>query len=349
MAKGPAAAAVDPEPSVREFIGSGRYTAAMPEVLHITNGDSAGNLIRDAGMSGDILPWRDVLHEGPVPAGLDLAGLSGIRADFIASRGWGDSGDIARSFRERDRRLQSFAEYDKVTLWFEHDLYDQLQILQVLDWFADAPLAGVDLTLICTDNYLGCLDIDGIRAMPEYEEPVTDAQLTLAGDAWARFRAPTPESWCALADLDTACLPFLGGAVERMLQEFPNVANGLSRTAHSALNLANENPLPPGRLFAEQQGTEERIFMGDLSFWSVLHELLGGPSPLVSLASGRSIVIPGNPNDIVSLTDLGRSVLAGERNWLDHHSIDRWIGGVHLTTGSIWVWDDDTKSITPAN
>ncbi len=46
----------------------------MESILNITNGDSAVELMRKAGISGEYLPWRDVLHDGPVPAGLSLPG-----------------------------------------------------------------------------------------------------------------------------------------------------------------------------------------------------------------------------------------------------------------------------------
>ena len=40
--------------------------------LHVTNGDLVAGRIAESGLSGDVLPWRDALHEGPVPAGLSL-------------------------------------------------------------------------------------------------------------------------------------------------------------------------------------------------------------------------------------------------------------------------------------
>lgn len=40
-----------------------------PSLLHVTNGDSAGNTLRQTSLGGAVLPWQDVLHEGPVPAG----------------------------------------------------------------------------------------------------------------------------------------------------------------------------------------------------------------------------------------------------------------------------------------
>src|SRR5689334_4401749 len=32
-------------------------------MLHITNGDSVGQTLRQTGLPGDILIWRDILHE----------------------------------------------------------------------------------------------------------------------------------------------------------------------------------------------------------------------------------------------------------------------------------------------
>src|SRR5690349_9951525 len=105
-------------------------------MLHITSGDAAVALMKRAGLSGDILAWRDVLHEGPTPAGLTLAELSEVRARFVADCGWRTFAEAQAEFRARDAALAQYGAHDEVVLWFEHDLYDQLQLLQLLDWFA---------------------------------------------------------------------------------------------------------------------------------------------------------------------------------------------------------------------
>ena len=84
-------------------------------MLHVTNGDTAAGLMREAGVAGEILPWRDVLHEGPVPAGLPLAALSDVRARFIAEVGWGRYQEVRDGFARRDAALVAA---DAVTLWF---------------------------------------------------------------------------------------------------------------------------------------------------------------------------------------------------------------------------------------
>src|SRR5215510_3705249 len=105
-------------------------------MLHITNGDSAGDTIRATGLEGDVLPWRDVLHEGPVPGGLELEALSVIRARFLSDET--NRRKVEQDFRDRDARLQAGTGED-IVLWFEADLYDMLQLIQLLDWFQRHP------------------------------------------------------------------------------------------------------------------------------------------------------------------------------------------------------------------
>src|SRR5215212_2947975 len=67
----------------------GAEPAAPPALLHVTNGESAGNTLRQTSLGGAVLPWQDVLHEGPVPA-LPRQELLRLRARFLADCGWGD-------------------------------------------------------------------------------------------------------------------------------------------------------------------------------------------------------------------------------------------------------------------
>ena len=38
--------------------------------------------------------------------------------------------------------MRAHADFDRIELWFEHDLYDQLQLLQILAFFADERAAA---------------------------------------------------------------------------------------------------------------------------------------------------------------------------------------------------------------
>src|SRR4249920_1531509 len=155
-------------------------------MLHIINGDMAVGVLRAAQLPGTYLPWRDVLHDGPVPAGLTLPQLSRVRVEFIVSCGWGKPDETGRQFLARDGTLDASVNEDEVVLWFESDLYDQLQLCQVLAWYSDQPSKPARLSLICVDkdsdgNFRGLSQIkpDGIKALFESRAPVRDALFAL--------------------------------------------------------------------------------------------------------------------------------------------------------------------------
>lgn len=319
----------------------------MRNILNITNGDSAVEIMQQANIPGMFLPWRDVLHDGPVPGILSLDELSEIRASFIIEQNWGHPDDIKQHFIERDNTLKSFEKFEKVILWFEHDLYDQLQLLQILDWFHQNSRSNkTTLSILCVDQYLGMLSPNEMEALLKHQKPIAENQLLLAKNAWSAFRSDSPEKWHALLRTDTAALPFLADAIIRLLEEYPSCKNGLSRTAQQALKIVAQGEKHPANVFARYQESEARRFLGDSCFWSILHEFLTSSPPLLELSGDQKFVTPTNPAQELTITTEGKETLSEKRNWLNIVNLDRWIGGVHLTPSNNWCWNSHTKSIT---
>jgi hypothetical protein len=313
----------------------------MNKILNITNGDCAVDVLKKASVEGDFIPWRDVLHEGPVLPSLSLEELSKVRAQFIIDRGWGDPDSVNKGFSQRDRKLASCGDYKKVVMWFEHDLYDQLQILQILNWFSGNKPLHTSLSLICTDTYLGTASSESIDSLLPLEQSVTEEQMNLAARAWVAFTDCSPHKWCALLHQDTDCLPFLKDTVLRLLQEYPHIRSGLSRTALRAMKIIATGKVSQGRAFGLYQKTEEAGFLGDLQFFSLLKELASADRSLLSLSGNDEKDSSGTV--IYSITPTGRKVLEGKLRFDEVSRIDRWIGGVHLTNGNLWFWDDEDR------
>ena len=118
----------------------------MKDLLIITNGDDAVARMREAGIGSEILPWRDILHEGPVPPSLSLEELSAVRAQFLAQRGWLPEEELHAAFRSRDAMIRRHGEFESVVLWFEHDLYDQLQKDELPETAATVTASGLPTT-----------------------------------------------------------------------------------------------------------------------------------------------------------------------------------------------------------
>jgi hypothetical protein len=224
-------------------------------LLHITNGDCAVAVLSQV-VSGSILPWRDVLHEGPVREGLSLEELSRERAAFIADAGWGTAEKVLQEFQSRDAAFRRAGEHDEIVLWFEHDLYDQLQLIQLLDGLSG--LRGPPISLVCEAEYIGNMTPERAAELFSLRSPVTRRHFQEAQAAWAAFRSPNPQS---LENRRTASLPFLGPALRRFLEEYPWTTDGLSRLERAIVTALQAGPLEFLRLFASVQ--EDPVFLGD--------------------------------------------------------------------------------------
>ena len=321
----------------------------MPGALHISNGDATE--VPGTGLARHVVYWRDILHEGPVPE-VAPAELRRIRADYLADDQSAGRAEIMRQFTERDQALEANRDGEYV-LWFEADLYDQLQIAEILPRLADLGVPAERITLICIGEHAGIARFGGLgeltagqlRELPHTNAcaRLTPAALELATRAWAAFRAPTPEGLGTIAAARLGELRFLGEAFDRLSREYPATRDGLSLTERRVLAAVADGAPDAGTAFVRAGARETRPYMGDTTCFGRMDRMAQGPHPLLRLDP------PGRPVERttgVSLTDTGARVLAGQADQIALNGIDRWIGGVHLRGHQVpWRWDDGTETI----
>src|SRR5438093_13295222 len=275
----------------------GGAPTARPSLLHITNGESAGNTLRQTTLGGAVLPWQDALHEGPVPA-LPRPELLRTRARFLAECGWGREQALLSSFERRDRQLLEALRDDlQVVLWFEHDLYDQLQLLDVL---ALAQTVNAAPELIVIGSFPGKPSFAGLGELTAKEletlwpsrSRAAPAALHAATSAWAALQAPEPTTLAEWATRDTAQLPFLAPALRRLLEELPAPADGLSGTERRALQAVAAGARTPPAAFVAAQKLETAPFLGDAWFYRTLAAVGQGRARLVETHDGAPLPPP---------------------------------------------------------
>lgn len=302
----------------------------------MTNGDSIVPEIEAVAPDDPVLPWRDILHEGPVPGGVGDEMLRSQRAAFLAREGWGDGVVLLELFERRDQKLLRGAGERDLWLWFEDDLYDQLQLLQILDLLArHVPAAATQQLLDVSRD---------VNREVLAEHTVDDETRRAARRAWAAFRSSDPRKWTMI---EAAELPHLGPAMRRLAEELPWTRDGLSRTERTALAAVADGADNPIDMFRALQAAEERPFMGDYWAWRTLHRLGTGDHPLVAAPIAPE---PELSTDFAAqtyeVTDVGHDVLAARADHAELNGIDRWIGGVHLTGHRpAWRWDPVTSEV----
>jgi hypothetical protein len=336
--------------------------------LHVTNGDVTVDLLRRAGLASDALAWADVLHEGPVPEGLDDEGLRRVRAEFLAAADGLDPEAVRRRFEARDRALAA-GRAGEYLLWFEADLYDQLQIAQILAALRDLGVAPERATLVCVGEYPGIAHFGGLGQLEPGQlpgllaaaVPLTPAALDLGAAAWAALRAGDPGGLGPVAASRSRQLRFLGEAFDRLSREYPSTRDGLSLTERRILAATPAGGATAAAVFDQLGAREARPFLGDLWCFRTMTRLVGGVRGTAGViprwtGGARVPLLELDPPDApvtaatrLRLTPAGRRVLRGEADHVALNGIDRWVGGVHLVGETArWRWDEGTESIAAA-
>ena len=108
--------------------------------LHIANRSATTDLIVRAGIPGETSIWADPLHEGPVPGAIDHRELCAVRARHIA-RAPDDAPyeEVLAELASWEEAIARSAVCNERVLWFEHDLFDQLNLIHLLDRIAAFP------------------------------------------------------------------------------------------------------------------------------------------------------------------------------------------------------------------
>jgi hypothetical protein len=318
--------------------------SSSPPILHVANGHCLMEVIARAGIPGTLSVWCDVLHDGPVPGGISDEELTRVRAKYLAGPG-ASAEDVLAELRGWQQTIERLSEFRQIVLWFEHDLFDQLNLIQLLDRFS-RKTGSADVTLISIGSFPGRLTFKGMGELTPEElaplfdtrEPVRDDQYDLARKAWAAFRSPDPREIEDLLAGDTSPLQFLAAALRRHLEEFPSTANGLSRSENRLLELVAGGQTNIRSTFPQMHVGETAFYIGDLSYWDRARELAGTAPPMLEITEDEADQVL--PSGEFAITLEGKEVLRGAADRVKRYGIDRWLGGVHLTgTGPVWRWD----------
>ena len=297
--------------------------------LIITNGQSGVDAISQTGVEADLLSWDDVLHDGAVPDALDFRSLSRRRILELASF-FGNEDEIRLKFDHRDTILETASQREEVLCWFEHDLYDQLQLWQVLDLLLPF---HERVSIICENQYITSHSSEELRQLFNTRKVADKVHLEDASQLWTAFRRSSPTH---LQELKGATsLRFANETIDRWSGCFPSKTDGLNTVERHTLELLldESHPMPFVQLFKGVANKEQAQFMGDASFELVLNRLRLLAEPLIEFRSPSAGIFPD-----VAITAAGRSRLQGQ-SWTWDVNYQYWVGGVHLSPSNPWTFD----------
>lgn len=230
--------------------------------LNVVNGDSVAHTLRRARAGESVIVWRDVLNEGPDPS----AGGEALIAALDAGT--------------------------EVVLWFEHDLTDQLQLIEILARIAAHPERG-SVRLISLDAFpghprflgLGELDAAELGSLWPRRRPIAAETFAAAARAYEALRRGDPAALAELVQAPLPGLPYLAAALTRLLEDPPWCGPGPGRSERQIVRAVAEGARTPTDVFLATQAMEEVPFAGDSWIFDRVRALVAR-GVLVSTADG---------------------------------------------------------------
>lgn len=326
-------------------------------IVHLCNGDVTADGLSLADLPGDIRVWADGLDQGPLlPATREAFRLQ--RARFAVAAGWGTMEAAEAKLATWEASL-ALGDAEELVLWYEHDLFDQLALCRILYLLATREPGDAGegtalerlgaLTMVSIDRHpeipqflgLGQLAPEQLAQLWPRRTPVAKDAIEEAIAVWIAVTAADPRGLSFLLKRVKA-LPFLAGAIERHLEEFPDLSSGLGRSERQALAAISRGVATGAAVLAEAHAIDPRYPLTDLQLAATLTRLTA--AGLITAGAPGAV---GPEAEQLAITALGRQALAGAIDVVAEVGIDRWRGGVHLFgRGKVWRWDSATRKLS---
>jgi hypothetical protein len=318
--------------------------------LILTADDSAAGALRRSGLADLVLPVLRRFVWGPLPSDAELAAYLAPRTSQPRDGHWLDQAsrrDITAIGGSRPSLVALADRSERVELWMDSRPNDQLVLIWLLDHLRNHEdiakrivLRHVDMPVFdALPKQLATWAVVGVELAREH--------LDIAHLAWRAFRSPTPQAWFDLLKQDLSTLPQLRRCVLEMLDELPGAMTGLGASELRILELLSAGYQHPFDLFPHYR---ERFQRRVYDYWEggmLLDGLAVAPAPAIAGLAESPFTLELHDSaerfnrykaSTLSLTPLGKAILAGEEDFSRQNPVHRWWGGTELSSANLWRW-----------
>ena len=217
----------------------------MNNPLHILNGDSTLALMNKARIPGSKAVWRDVLAEGPVTHDFASHVFWEIRTRFMSDFFGVIPVDFKAKCIDEFDKIRNFAQYSEVVLWFEYDLFCQINMLGILHFLATRVGSDTKISLICVGIEMNADRLIGLGEIPPEQYPALLENRVELNQEDLNYASKIFVAYCNdpqninLEIQEHAKFPYLKGAFGAHLKRFPFKTTGLNEIELTMLNIIN--------------------------------------------------------------------------------------------------------------
>ncbi len=314
-------------------------------MLHIMNGDHAANRLRESGIQGDIVVWRELYTYGPISTDMADRKARQHRAVVLED----ELGIPQKEYLQIDKlehKLLSLKTEQEIVLWFEHDLYDQTMLSYLLHFLSHKKFMEFKINLLCIDSFpqiehfrgLGQLTSAQMQTLSGTWHVIQEEEMKAGRAFWEAYSSPDIRDHEQYMQQGSQALPFASAAFKAHLSRLPSETNGLGIIEQTTLETIMTGIQRPSTVFREMGDKLPVLGMGDLEYWAHLKRMSEGPYALIRMTGAARFPKynqhePAFHDAVLSVTELGIQVLHGEVDWRTLREDEYWVGGIHVEKG----------------
>lgn len=214
------------------------------EILHITNGNSLTNYLRELGYNDQILTWQEMLCEGPTIPKIDSSEFFDIRAKFLKE--YYDIEVDQNELHKELSKLDAVDQYTEIHLWFEYDLFCHINLLGVLNLLHQKEI-DKPMYLICSGRVEGASNLKALTELsPEQIEShynnrvkLDNSDKDLAVALWRTYCGKDHNIFKPYI-VKASNFKYMSNCLKAHLKRFPHQKSGLSVIEANILTIAKE-------------------------------------------------------------------------------------------------------------
>ena len=222
----------------------------MNKILHILNGDSTAQILEKSSITGDLIVWREMLCEGPLTKEVGSDDFWKCRYSFFENELSVSKLEYFDKTIKEIIKIEDIANYEEVILWFEYDLFCQVNLLALSTYLLKFYRKDVKFSLICTGKEEGMKSLQTLSDYsPEGYQTLLDNRATLsrnnllfAEECWNLFVENVGEKLKEYDFNKNSKFKYIQLAINQHLQRFPQ-SNGLDQIENKILKLINFDAL----------------------------------------------------------------------------------------------------------
>ncbi len=218
------------------------------KTLHIVNGDSLTEQMKELNLPGELIVWRELLCEGPTRQEINSEFFK-IRKKFLKKEYDISAENYEERFISEIKKLRELEDFNQVVLWFEFDLFCHLNMLAAISFLTENKKPA-PISLVCSKKLEGEKEFQPLSQLDKKELQnhyknrilLNTEDIEVANLIWELYCSNDPMKLKPQIKIKTN-FEYLSSCIRAHIERFPNSVTGINTLERNVLKLIEHHDI----------------------------------------------------------------------------------------------------------